>query len=66
MIRRLLGIDRNAAAGSDDFGPVCPWCGRYDWPTMAVVPTPCRTGVHRAKRCAGCDHFEVRYDCEGH
>lgn len=65
MIRRLLGLDA-APGGSDDFGPVCPACGRYDWPEAGVEALRCRTGVHRLKRCTGCDHLEVRFDCEGH
>lgn len=62
MMRRLFGRRDDG----DDFGPVCPHCKRYDWPTMPVQSAPCRSGVHRAKRCSTCDHLEVRYDCEGH
>lgn len=50
--------------GWDDFGPVCPACGRYDWPKRRVHPSRCPDGEHRRKTC-GCGHCEVRLDCGG-
>lgn len=51
---------------TDEFGPVCPSCGRYDWTDQKTMDVPCRSGTHRARRCEGCEHFEVRYYCREH
>jgi hypothetical protein len=35
----------------DGFGPVCPVCGRYDWPEQPTVGVPCDCGGHSSRSC---------------
>lgn len=53
MIGRLLGLGRRRGG---ELGPVCPGCGRYDWPEQPTVPVPCRCGGHVSRSCSdrGC------------
>lgn len=65
----MFGLGRlfrpSGAVSGDEFGQVCPGCGRYDWAEQPVRSTACRPGVHRSKVCR-CGHQEVRFDCEAH
>lgn len=64
---RLFGIKVGSGAPppADEFGPVCPVCGRYDWPAQPVNIVSCRSGAHRVKGCR-CGFVDTRFDCDDH